>query len=227
MNNPSRETWHPDLLAGYVDGELGAHDRQTVEAHLAAHPEARAELEAQKTFARKSDLWQKLATPNLSDEAWNEVANKIRASLEQPTASPAPNYQSTESVPALSPRLNAWRRRAAGIAVSAAVALLAINFMGHVPQPTSVDPVVTTDMFVVANDGDVDIISVQGTDDKMLVVGQSPLKGALEIVGIGDVVLDAVDRNLDPRVDPKSSDSKDIFKPRLIVPNETKTQPVP
>jgi len=220
MKNPSLDPWCPELLAGYADGELGAHDRQTVEAHLAAHPEVRVELEAQQKLVRKSELWNQLATPSLSDTAWNEVANRIRAELHLKT-DPAPNYRASDLDKSLSPRLNAWRRMTAGVAVTAAIGIMAFGFIFHNPLPIGPGTTPSVDALAVATDTEVDYISIKGLGDNALVVGQRLLAGPLDVVAIGDMVVDAIDRNLDSVGDGKE------MKPRLVPHDHNKTQPVP
>src|SRR5205823_2431220 len=53
-NDVGGEVPSPGQLAAYVDGELDAAACRRVEAWLAAHPEAAAEIEAQRRLA---DLW--------------------------------------------------------------------------------------------------------------------------------------------------------------------------
>lgn len=216
------ETWRPELLAGYVDGELSARERLAVESYLAAHPEAREEMTSQKEFARSSPLWQKVTAKQPSEVAWDRIALNIHAAL-QPQTEPAPNYRSIED----EPRMPIWRRITAGGAVVAA--LLLLSFGIALNKPSIVSPVTTGDSFAVATSEDVNIISVQG-DDSMLVVGQLPVSGPIEFVTVGDVVELAIDNSpTDIKViDPKLVDPKDPKKGIWIIPGgDNKTMPTP
>jgi len=221
MNQPSENNWRPDLLAGYVDGELGPHDRKSVEAYLAAHSEVKADLEAQQAFARKSQIWQQMAVPQPSEAAWNNVSANISAAL-QPAAGPTLNYIAADD----DVRVPRWRRVAAGLSVIAAVLILALGIKLSGPQlgGGTADDAAISDVFGIAKAGDIEIISLQG-EDNMLLVGQSPLSSPVELVTAGDVVVHAIDSGLiDKQANEK--DKIDPRKPIMITPTD-KIQPVP
>src|SRR5262245_54407800 len=80
----------PELLAAYADGELDAAARAQVEAWLAAHPEARAELEAQRRLSRRNQkLWHASAGPSPSEASWARVLNRVQSALRTPPAAAA------------------------------------------------------------------------------------------------------------------------------------------
>jgi anti-sigma factor RsiW len=62
-----RDALPPELLAAYADGELAPAECRRVEDWLAAHPEARADVEAQRRLAR---LFDEAAPPAPADERW-------------------------------------------------------------------------------------------------------------------------------------------------------------
>jgi hypothetical protein len=139
----------------------------------------------------------------------------------RPQTTVAPNYHATEE----EPRLPVWRRATAGVAVMAAMLLLAVGVVTQKPDivfPTS------SDSFAVATADDVEIVSVQG-DDSMLVVGVPPVHGPIEFATVGDVVGLAIDNGatIDPK-DPKSIDPLDPKKGSWILPgSDNKTLPTP
>ncbi|MFL5328432.1 MAG: hypothetical protein ACJ8C4_05915 [Gemmataceae bacterium] len=224
MNTPHNEPWRPELLAGYVDGELNAHDRYLVETHLAKHPEARAELETQKDLSRKNEIWLKTAAPQPTDAMWVDLANKIRAGL-QPQTTPAFSYQAVDTDREQTRRFNTWRKMAAGGSLVAAVAILAIGLVNRGPQAANVVNVTPNDgVLAVAAESEIEVVSLQGDGD-VLVVGQPPVKGPLELVTEGEMVVLGSDRGL---YSPESKDGKDPRKPILLGPSDKNpTQPVP
>jgi anti-sigma factor RsiW len=82
MNHPSRPEGAgptPQLLAAYVDGELGPADRAAVDAWLCDHPEARADVAAQR---RLTHLWRAAPPPDPGDAAWADEL--LRAAGKRP-----------------------------------------------------------------------------------------------------------------------------------------------
>jgi anti-sigma factor RsiW len=129
----------PEQLAAYFDGELTGSERAGVEAWLAGHPEARAEVEALRQLHAQYDA---VPVPEPSPERWAAALAGIRADL-------ARNR----------PRRNwGWGLAAAGLAA----AVLGILFLPiGSPEDTEPYPVVSPD--------DVLIISMNPNDDKAVV----------------------------------------------------------
>lgn len=69
---------HRELLAGFVDGELSAKEREEFEAQLATSPELRAELEE---FRKLKEVTAGMKYADLPDEVWEDYwANLYRKS---------------------------------------------------------------------------------------------------------------------------------------------------
>jgi len=212
--NSNHDAYQPGLLAGYADGELDATNRAIVEAWLNDHPEDRAELEAQQLFVRKnSTFWQRASLPQVNEIQWNELFGKICAAV-QPTR---PAYRE--------PVAPAWRRWAVGIAAIAVAGLIAVNLnLGRRPANDNDLSFPTGEAFAVASADDVDIISIQG-EDIIIIVGRPPLAGPLEMIPIGEVVLESIFSDADGHLKKVDINPADPRKPIFIDPN--KTQPVP
>jgi len=212
---------YPDRLAGYADGELSTSERTQVEEWLVDHPEAKAELELQRSWSRKNPYWLKVTPPSPSDSSWNRVLGGIRNGLEP--ASTTVDYRTPTQ-----PRRSTWLRWSAGLTAVAAALAIALHLA---PNP-AVDPIMVVKVdesealpIVVA--AEVDILSLQGDDASLLLVGQPPLGGPIVLVGIGDVALDAIMTEPDGR--PAKATilvGSDLKKP-IFVPNDKTTQPVP
>jgi hypothetical protein len=76
MNAHDRSELLAELLAAYADGGLTGAERARVEAHLAANPQAQAEVEALRKVINAT----RAAQPRPTNEpAWDEMARGIRA----------------------------------------------------------------------------------------------------------------------------------------------------
>jgi hypothetical protein len=218
--NPKHEPWTIESMAAYADGELNPADRASFDAWLLVHPEARIELDAQKLFARKNQtFWHKASAPHPTEAQWNCVLDGVCNAL-QPNR---PSYQEVRPI--------AWKRWVAACSTVAIAALVAVNFIGgpnstrppHVEKVVQFDP---ADAFEVASGGDVDIISVQGDDGSMVVVGLPPLPGILEMTTVGDVKLEAIVSDADGQPVKPGTLPTDLKKGLYINPAD-KTTPVP
>ncbi len=163
----------PELLAAYADGELTPAECARVEAWLAAHPDARADVEEQRRLAR---LFDQAAPPPPSDERWSEAMAHVRDRLAVPPAA-----------------VKRWQRRAALaalLAVAAAAAVLALVLNSH--RTARVDPASPPrpgddEVFSVASPDDVEILSMDDRDRGALVVGEPPVNEPMEMVTVDDV----------------------------------------
>jgi len=219
---PNHEPWRPELLAGYVDGELGPAERASVEAWLAAHPEGRAELNAQRELSRHNVVfWKKLALPAPGEAAWARIGVRLHDAVQPPY--PAVYYRDPEP---MRPKRAAWQRWAMGLAATAALVLAAWSLTlapGLGTNDTTVSQ--ADDSYPVAKADDVDVITLQG-DDNLLVVGQPPLTGAIDIITVGDVVFEAIRSDTDPAWYKPNGVTTDPKKPFVLPPVEKGT-PVP
>jgi hypothetical protein len=218
--NPNHKNWPTETLAAHADGELNAHDRAEVDAWLLTHPEARQELAAQKLLARKNQaFWNKVAAPQPSEAQWDSVFGNICAAVQ--TAQP--NYRTKKATP--------WRNWALAGTGLAAAALLAVNFMGNSrPSPQSGgnnDAVlIAEEPWAVAATDDVNIISIQGDDGWIVVIGVPPLPGVMEMTTVGDVKLEAIVSDADGQPVKPGALPGDLKKGIYINPAD-KTTPVP
>jgi anti-sigma factor RsiW len=166
----------PEELAAYADGELAPAASAEVEAWLAEHPDAAAEVEAVRGLSR---LWQAAPPPEPSAAQWADVLGRIEARL------PAPET--------LRPRR---RRRLAGVVtgLAAAAAAAAILFAVRLPRPTEevVLPPPPVEPLPVVTADDVEIISISAADARALVVGEPPVREELALLAPGEVTVDQV-----------------------------------
>jgi anti-sigma factor RsiW len=161
----------PQHFAAYVDGELGSADRAAVDAWLGEHPDARADVEAQRRLLRQ---WQAAVPPDPDETAWATSLARVEAGLATAARQRAG-----------SARLAGVLRLAATLGAVAAVLVLSLGLAWlFVPRtsPGTPLPVATAD--------DVEILSIEGGDVRALVVGEPPVQGPLTIASADDVTLD-------------------------------------
>ena len=169
----------PDQLTAYADGELDPATRADVKAWLADHPEAAAEVEAQR---RLMGLVQ-AARPSEPDEAsWATDLVGIETAL----AAPASRTLARA-------KRSGWAVLAVRLTSAAAVFLLLVS-PDRVPQQPAGGPV---EPFPVASPDDVDIISVHGEDIGLLVVGDPPLREPLALAAAGEVNVQRIQPDVD------------------------------
>jgi hypothetical protein len=174
MNDADRrdDVTLPELLAGYADGELTAAERDRVEAWLAANPNGAADLETQRRFGRRRQLWK--GVPEPSEAEWRRVLNQVRFAVAAPQ-------------PAAPPAGRTSRRRllAALAAIAAAVLLVVALFpRGSQTVRPGTEP---QDELACADADDVEIMRVFEADVDCLVVGEPPLRRAIVLATIDDV----------------------------------------
>lgn len=184
----------PELLAAYAAGELDADPalaslKEQVERWLTEHPDDRPPVEGDR----------------LLDDVWKET---------RPSEPSAGGYamilDHLHKVPAPRPaRRPIWAQAIAWLGAAAAAAWLAFTFWPESPladdndaidKPPRVAAVVP---FPVATSGEIEILSVEGSDTASLVIGQ-PVHGPIELLAPGEVVLTSVQPaasdNMLPRV---------------------------
>jgi hypothetical protein len=170
-----REEPRPELLAAYIDGALDDAERARVAAWLADHPEAAADVEAQRRLAR---LFAAAEPPPPSEADWAGVLARIEDGLR-----PRP----------------AWRRPAAGLLavaalLTAAAAVLLALRADRLPPPPSEDPQAQAEepLPVVSAD-EVHIESMDDADRDMLLVGEPPVRGPLALLERNEVQVNQLD----------------------------------
>lgn len=206
-DTPMPEDFPPGWLAAYADGELDAAARAAVERWLADHPEAAADLNAQRAFGPgNAGLWERAEPAEPSEAAWAAVRRGIDEGLNPPVAAP---------------RWWAWSLGglAAG-AVAAAAAWVAFGPAlrqappGIAPRPVEVaklppaaevapapravsatqpDPLAGLAVVPMADDDDVVLDRVPDTRAGWLPVGRHPLPDVLALASVDEVDLQEVD----------------------------------
>jgi hypothetical protein len=194
---PAPDDFPPELLAAYADGELDADTRAAVEGWLAAHPEARAALAAQREFSPANGLlWESAAPPEPSAAAWAAVRRGIGDRLDGPA--PARG------------RLRWVVGGLAAAAVAASAAWLAfapvrvpevrevarvVPAVAPVPRAAEPpeDPLAAFAVLPMAGDDDVSLDRVPDTRAGWLPVGRHPLDGVLELVTADELEVEDAD----------------------------------
>ena len=190
---PTPDHFPPELLAAYADGELDADARAAVERWLADHPEARAELDAQREFSpANGPLWESAEPPEPPPAAWAVVRGGIGDRL----------------AGAGRPRGRAvgWVAGGLAAAVAASAAWLALAPVtppetGDVtraavvpaPPPPPEDPLAGFAVLPMAGDDDVTLDRVPDTRAGWLPVGRHPLDGALALVAAEELEVEDAD----------------------------------
>jgi len=200
-----RDRPFPELLAAYADGELDAAGRARVEAWLADHPEARVELENQRTLSRtNSELWHSSAPTSPGERSWSRLFVRVSTALKNRPVTP-------ERAPR-TPRF----RYGAAILTTAAAALFAIGLFREEPVPVVPSSDGDDMALVMVEATDVDIQSIQDADTELLVVGQPPLIGQVVLASAGDIQLEKVTKDTDGMMPAPMAGGPNV--PMLCVP---------
>jgi hypothetical protein len=180
----------PEKLTAYVDGELKGSDclkaqAEAIEAWLAAHPEAGADIAAWQRLQR---LCQETRSPAPTEDTWEPVLAGIQEGLQDP-----------DPIPVRRGRLP-WGWLAGGAAAAVLLAVLLGRVAGPLLySPVAVPPVAAQkpappeiEVLPVAEHKDVEILRVDGEDAETLVVGECPVEGELVLAEQGDVKITRV-----------------------------------
>jgi anti-sigma factor RsiW len=167
-NGARSENVSPELLAAYVDGELTPAECLRIEAWLAEHPEARADVEEQRRLLR---CLEETAPALPAEERWAETLAKVEKALAAPP-----------------PRRLTWPRRAAvaiaGLAAAAALLWAAVWLNQPPPQgqPHDTSRDMAEEEWQVVSPDDIEIISMDARDRGALVVGEPPVDEPLQLL---------------------------------------------
>lgn len=172
-----KPTIRPEWLAAYADGELGDAAQRRVDAWLAEHPEAFADLQDQESLGRANDEYWKLAAPPLPTEVqWDRTLSRIAAAL--PTAASPARLPYRYLAPA-----------AALVGLAAALVVAVVVFDRSRPgaqHPSAAAPPdgehrLTSDkdeeelVYRVATHDEVELIQLPEAAAKLVVVGKHPM----------------------------------------------------
>ena len=171
---PSPEEW-----TAYLDGELGADERERFEAFLAARPGAAAEADGCR---RLTQLWQGAPPPEPSPAAWGETWGRIESAL--PARAPARAWGAGRP-------FRVFLGMAAAAAVLGGVLLARPFAAGPGAWVSEVDDAVNEPLPVASGD-EVNIIGVRAADADA-VVAQPPVFGSFDVAARGDVTLEGAE----------------------------------
>jgi anti-sigma factor RsiW len=186
---PEHDAPTPEQLAAHADGELGPADHARVEAWLRDHPDARAEVEAQRRLA---DVWRAGAPPEPAD--WSGVLARVEARL--------------AAGPPAAPRR--WPFLLGAVAGAAAAVVVGVVLTRPVtPRPGPALPVASPD--------DVEVLSIDAGDVGALVVGRPPVQGPLVLASADDVTVHDTGRDVNI-VTPEAAPPNQPARPMIMVP---------
>lgn len=166
MSHHAPDDLSPELLAAYLDGELDGAARATVEAWLARHPEAAAEVEGQR---RLTALWQTADPPAPTEADWARTLAGIEASLAPPIRRRPLGPGRTVVAAAI-------------LAAAAAALMLAVGLPGPSPRPPEPEealPLVSAD--------EVRIETLEEADRGAILIGEPPLLEPLVLLTAAEV----------------------------------------
>jgi hypothetical protein len=197
----------PELLAAYADGELDAAGLAVVEAWLADHPEARADLDAQRALSRNNaPFWHQSRPAAPSEKSWSRLLNRVHLAVRNRSAAPLASPRRTLTFPSV-----------AALVATAAAALLAVGLIRPIDDPSAPPPSADAEPpWPVAAAWEIDIQGIQEADTDLLVVGRPPLTGPVVLASAGEVHLDSVAKDTDGMMPPPMAPGPN--SPMLVVP---------
>jgi ferric-dicitrate binding protein FerR (iron transport regulator) len=184
-----------EYFAAFLDGELSTDDWARVQDWLANHPEDAALVEAQRNLLR---CWQETAPAEPSERAWREVFARIeRRGLKIEDRGSRTKDLSR----------GRWIRIGLLGGVAAAALILALVIPGRDQEDKTPSDI---EELAILSAEDVDLISMEENDTRLLVVGNPPVQEPLVLVATGDVTLDSIEPDEDgfvpqARMNPGSS----------------------
>ena len=191
MNDAPDPPWTPEprLLAAYFDGELEGRDdaadlRARLEIWLETHPDA---AEQWAKHHRLQMLWLDTTPAEPNTATWRRVLDQIAAKRHQPAAIsmtrtpwPTVGIMAASVLVVVGFSYGVWRSTFSAHGTNDAVTIAPL------PHPDKTLPN-DIEVFQVATAGEVSILHIEGADTKMLVVGEMPVHGALELAAPGEV----------------------------------------
>jgi anti-sigma factor RsiW len=175
------------LLAAYADGELSGpayrHIKAQVEAWLAAHPEAAAELEAN---ARLRQLVQGCSPTDPPEEGWNQLRERIKRRLRRRAAFTAVPYAARWLL------LGGLATLGTAAALWLALTLLTRSELDRIAPKVLPEQNAQVLPFPVVTEEEIEILAVHGADTGTVVVGKMPLHDPVVLAQPGDVTVTRV-----------------------------------
>jgi hypothetical protein len=169
----------PEWLAAYADGEMDrnaalAPAKKELEEWLAEHPDGRADIDEQR---RLQEIMQETAPVDPDSLAWAGVLARLQE---------APRELANR-------RAWSWGRLASFLAVTAA-AIWLVSFL--TTRPPTAAPLLTNsddEVLLVATADEIEILSIEGDATDAFVVGESPVRGPLELLQAGEMKVTRVE----------------------------------
>jgi hypothetical protein len=205
----------PQQLAAYADGELDPVSRTKVADWLARHPDAAAEIDAHLGIQETA---QAVPPPEPGEAAWSALLKRIDERTQNIRAGKKQNA-------VLAAQRRAWiLRRLRDVTVAAAAILVAFLLMRNpnpgssvTKGPSQTAPTRVVKVLPVASDDDVEIISMEAADRRMLPVGEPPLHLPFILAEPGDVLVEKVEQDTDGMM-PKNMNEPTPWAPMIVVP---------
>jgi len=209
----------------FVRDDPSAEQQSELMEWLAQHPEESARLHELQDLVR---LYQQSGPPQPSELLWNDLAASVMAKLS--AFSQGISRPGAETV---IPKINFYQRwlrsGILGTAAAAAIVLALVLGQGKNPNAGPAGPIPGAppqlegqnrdDLIALAGDlsiidpNDVDLVSMEGNDYSLLVVGNPPVSEALVLVRAGDVAVGKTDPDVKFHM-PSDPDSS----PMIVVP---------
>lgn len=192
MNLPGKKTPDPELLAAYLDGEFEGRDgledlRRLVEGWLENDAEAQ---QLARDYRRLKQTWADTPIHDPAPLAWERMLRCTR--------------RRSRSAEKRRPR-RTWMVGLLGAAAGVCLAFGLMMFPSEREiEAVSIEPLsadlhklVVDYAFPVASADEVIIQQVEGSDVALLVVGQLPLQGLLELVDPEDLAIQSMEPGVD------------------------------
>ncbi len=191
----------PQQLAAYSDGELDPAARARIADWLVHHPDRAADLEAQRVADR---LCRAVPLPEPAQPAWDGVLKRID--------------QKTQIIRAARRPVSPWALwPAVGLAAAVLIAVLLWWPTGQLPPVVVVPAPVKA--WAVARDADIDIVSIEAADVRLLAVGEQPFVGFVVLAGPNEITLEKIEPDdLDGMLPKKVNMNEGTGTPMIVAP---------
>jgi hypothetical protein len=194
-NYPGTGSPPPEDLVAYMDGELAEAARARMEAWLASHPEAAAEMAEQRRLAQ---LWREAWPLPPAESTWILAFRKVEIGVAASRRRRLASF------------LFGLTTVAAGVLL--ALALTRREWLPSDPGSTAAEP------FPITTVDDVEIVRIQNIDPEALLVGEPPVAGELDMAAHGDVIIRGVQPDADNVVPAMYTRPDPATSPMIIYP---------